>query len=276
MSRERREYLDGLFGLAGKVAVVTGGGGVLAGSIAEALLGSGARVSLWGRGAASLESAKARLESSTGVKGGVHTAVADTAAEDQVRGALAAAEEAAGTPEILVNGVGGTRGKCPFTDIDAAAFEEVLKLNLVAGLVVPTKVIARRWVETGVKGSIINIASMSSYVPLSGVWAYGAAKAGVVNLTMACAKEFAPHGIRVNAVAPGFFLGKQNRALLFDERTGELTERGRAVIGRTPFGRFGDAGELAGAVIFLASASSSGFVTGVTIPVDGGFLVDNI
>jgi NAD(P)-dependent dehydrogenase (short-subunit alcohol dehydrogenase family) len=108
------------------------------------------------------------------------------------------------------------------------------------------------------------------------VWAYGAAKTGVVNLTMACAKEFAPHGIRVNAIAPGFFLGRQNRALLVDERSGELTERGRAVIGRTPFGRFGDAEELAGAVLYLASSSASGFVTGVTIPVDGGFLVDNI
>jgi NAD(P)-dependent dehydrogenase (short-subunit alcohol dehydrogenase family) len=276
MSSRSGEYLRGLFGLSGKAAVITGGGGVLAGSIAEALLKAGSRVSLWGRGGASLENAKAKLEASTGLKGAVHTAVADAAVEDQVSAALSAAEGEMGTPEILVNGVGGVRGKSPFTEIDAGAFEEVLRLNLVAGLVVPTKVVARRWIEKGVRGSIINIASMSSYVPLSGVWAYGAAKAGVLNLTMACAKEFAPHGIRVNAIAPGFFLGKQNRALLVDERSGKLTERGRAVIGRTPFGRFGDAGELAGAVLFLSSAGASGFVTGVTIPVDGGFLVDNI
>ena len=276
MSSRSGEYLEGLFGLSGKGAVVTGGGGVLAGSMAEALLKAGARVSLWGRGGVSLENAKAKLEASTGRKDAVHTALADAAVEDQVAAALSAAEAVMGTPEILVNGVGGNRGKGPFTGVDVGDFEEVLRLNLVAGLVVPTKVVARRWIEKGVKGSIINIASMASYVPLSGVWAYGAAKSGVVNLTMACAKEFAPHGIRVNAIAPGFFLGKQNRALLVDERSGELTGRGRAVIGRTPFGRFGEADELAGAVLFLSNSSASGFVTGVTIPVDGGFLVDNI
>ena len=117
---------------------------------------------------------------------------------------------------------------------------------------------------------------MSSYVPLSGVWAYDAAKAGVLNLTMALAKEFAPHKIRVNAIAPGFFLGKQNRRLLIDEKTGDLTERGRAVIEHTPFGRFGEPEELSGAVLFLASRKASGFVTGVCIPIDGGYLVHNI
>jgi NAD(P)-dependent dehydrogenase (short-subunit alcohol dehydrogenase family) len=142
--------------------------------------------------------------------------------------------------------------------------------------VVPTQVVCGHWVAGGVKGSVINLASMGSYVPLSGVWAYNAAKAGVVNLTMASAKEFAPKGIRVNAIAPGFFLGKQNRALLVDEKTGDLTPRGRDVIARTPMGRFGDARELVGAALFLASAEASGFVTGVCIPVDGGFLVDCI
>ncbi len=117
---------------------------------------------------------------------------------------------------------------------------------------------------------------MSSYIPLSGIWAYDAAKTAVVSLTMATAKEFASQGIRVNALAPGFFIGKQNRALLIDEKTGDLTERGKKVISRTPFGRFGEASELAGALLFLASDSAAGFVTGVTIPVDGGYLVDNI
>jgi NAD(P)-dependent dehydrogenase (short-subunit alcohol dehydrogenase family) len=151
-----------------------------------------------------------------------------------------------------------------------------LRLNLVAGLLVPTKILAARWIERKVKGTIINIASMASYVPLSGVWGYDAAKAGVLNLTQAAAKELAPHGIRVNAIAPGFFLGKQNRALLVDEKTGELTARGQAIIKRTPYGRFGEAAELAGALLFLASPRASGFITGVSIPVDGGFLVDNI
>lgn len=117
---------------------------------------------------------------------------------------------------------------------------------------------------------------MASYTPLSGVWAYDAAKAGVLNLTMASAKEFAPYKIRVNGIAPGFFLGRQNRALLVDQASGELTERGKAIIERTPYGRFGEVQELAGAALFLASNKASGFVTGVTIPVDGGFLADNI
>jgi NAD(P)-dependent dehydrogenase (short-subunit alcohol dehydrogenase family) len=159
-------------------------------------------------------------------------------------------------------------------DTDTALFEEVLKLNLVAGLMVPTKVVCRWWIEKKARGSIINLASMSSYVPLSGVWAYDAAKAGVLNLTMAAAKEFAPHGIRVNAIAPGFFLGKQNRALLVDEKTGGLTPRGKDIIGRTPFARFGEPDDLAGVVVFLSSEKASGFVTGICIPVDGGFLVD--
>jgi NAD(P)-dependent dehydrogenase (short-subunit alcohol dehydrogenase family) len=136
-------------------------------------------------------------------------------------------------------------------------------------------VVASYWIEKKIKGSIINLASMTSYKPLSGVWAYNAAKAGVLNLTMAAANEFAPYGIRVNAIAPGFFLGKQNRALLVDQKTGQYTDRGKAIIAHTPFGRFGDPWELAGATLFLASANASGFVTGVSIPVDGGYLAFN-
>ena len=155
-------------------------------------------------------------------------------------------------------------------------FEFVLRLNLVAGLMVPTKVFASYWIDKKVKGAIINMASMASYIPLSGVWAYDAAKAAVLNLTQASAKEFAPHGIRVNAIAPGFFVGKQNRALLYDESTGELTDRGKAIIARTPYGRFGETDELAGALLFLASDAAAGFVTGISLAVDGGYLVDNI
>ncbi|UCB46082.1 MAG: SDR family oxidoreductase [Spirochaetota bacterium] len=269
-------YLNELFGLSGKVAVITGGGGVLAGAIAEALLRAGANVSLWGRGNESLESAIKKLSTSTGLNKNLHKVIVDTTSEKKVREALSITEKEKKIPDILINGVGGGRGRSSFVDIDLGNFEEVLRLNLIAGLVVPTKIICSRWIEKGIKGSIINIASMGSYVPLSGVWAYDAAKAGVLNLTMACAKEFASFGIRVNAIAPGFFLGKQNRALLIDEKTGDLTERGKNVIEHTPFGRFGDAGELAGAVLYLASKKASGFVTGISIPIDGGFLVDNI
>lgn len=269
-------YLNEMFGLSGKVAVITGGGGVLAGAMAESLLRAGACVFLWGRGNESLEIAVKKLSASTGLGKNLHKVVVDTTSEKKVREALSVTEEEKSLPDILINGVGGTRGKDAFIDVDPGGFEEILRLNLIAGLVVPTKVIAGRWIEKGIKGSIINIASMGSYIPLSGVWAYDAAKAGVLNLTMACAKEFAPSGIRVNAIAPGFFIGKQNRALLIDEKKGGLTERGKTVIARTPFGRFGDAEELAGTVLYLASNKSSGFVTGISIPVDGGFLVDNI
>ena len=118
---------------------------------------------------------------------------------------------------------------------------------------------------------------MNSYLPLSGIWAYSAAKAGVLNLTQAASKEFAPFGIRVNAIAPGFFVGKQNKDLLIkNEATGELTDRGKSIISRTPFGRFGDVSELAGVTIFLISEQASGFITGVCVPVDGGYLIDNI
>ena len=146
----------------------------------------------------------------------------------------------------------------------------------MAGLVTPTKAFARYWISGSIKGNVIMMSSMTSYKPLSGVWAYDAAKAGVLNLTEGLAKELAPHGIRVNGIAPGFFIGNQNRALLIDENTGELTARGKSILARTPFGRFGEKSELRGAVIFLISNMASGFVTGVTIPVDGGYLTDNI
>jgi NAD(P)-dependent dehydrogenase (short-subunit alcohol dehydrogenase family) len=193
-----------------------------------------------------------------------------------VADAVRATAERFGSLDVLINAVGGNRGKTSFVETDTALFEEVLKLNLVAGLMVPTKVVCRWWIEKKARGAVINLASMSSYVPLSGVWAYDAAKAAVRNLTMATAKEFAPYGIRVNALAPGFFVGNQNRALLVDQATGELTERGRKIIAHTPFGRFGEVRELAGALLFLASEAAAGFVTGVTLPVDGGYLVDNI
>jgi len=274
---EDRGYLGEMFGMQDTVAVMTGGGGVIAAACTEALLRAGARVAIWDLNREIVEEALARL------RGVVPEAAerlfgqaVDTMTEESVRQALAVTEKDFGFPELLINGVGGNRGKCPLVEQDMKTFDFVLRLNLVAGLMVPTKVFAARWIEAGRKGAIINMSSMASYVPLSGTWAYDAAKAAVLNLTQATAKELAPHGIRVNAIAPGFFLGKQNRALLIDEQSGELTPRGRSVIDRTPFGRFGDASELAGALLFLASPKAAGFVTGVSLPVDGGFLVDNI
>lgn len=267
-------WLDERFGLEGKTVVITGGTGVLAGSMAAALLRAGARVSLWGRNPETLEEAASKAGAAAGGAGQVHWVVGDASSESSVADAVRATAERFGALDVLINAVGGNKGKTPFVDTDLALFEEVLKLNLIAGLMVPTKVVCRWWIERKARGSVINLASMSSYVPLSGVWAYDAAKAAVLNLTMASAKEFAPHGIRVNALAPGFFLGKQNRSLLVDDTTGQLTQRGRDIISRTPCSRFGEPDDLAGAVVFLSSEKASGFVTGICIPVDGGFLVD--
>jgi NAD(P)-dependent dehydrogenase (short-subunit alcohol dehydrogenase family) len=270
-------YLEELFGLSDTVAVITGGAGAIAGALAAALLRAGAKVALWGHHRSTIDGAIARLKNEIdGVEARLFGHEVDTGNEEALRTALQTTVESFGTPNLLVNGVGGNRGKSAFVDQDMETFEFVLRLNLIAGLMAPTKVFASYWIGEKIKGAVINMTSMASYVPLSGVWAYDAAKAAVLNLTQASAKEFAPHGIRVNAVAPGFFVGKQNRALLYDESSGELTDRGRAIIAHTPYGRFGETDELAGALLFLASPRASGFVTGISLAVDGGYLVDNI
>lgn len=270
-------YVEEVFSLEGVKAVVTGGAGVLPSAMARVMLRAGAQVSVWGRGTNHpVSEAVSRLEKETGAAGRVYGETVDTVDEDAVREALARTKESMGTPTLLVNGVGGNTTKSDFVNIDTERFEQVLRLNLLAGLVIPSKVFAGQWLDGNVKASIINLASMTSYVPLSGVWAYTAAKTAVKTLTEGAAREFAPL-IRVNAIAPGFFIGYQNKSLLIkNEETGELTDRGQAIIDRTPFGRFGTMDDIEGATVFLASERASGFVTGVTLPVDGGYLTDNI
>jgi NAD(P)-dependent dehydrogenase (short-subunit alcohol dehydrogenase family) len=281
-------YVEEMFGLSDVRAVVTGGAGVLPKGMAITLARAGASVSIWGRGSShpvqeavnEVQEAVAQTDSgsASSSQGPVIAGeTVDTNDEAAVQRALESTVEAMGMPNLLVNGVGGNKGKSDFVDIDTKLFSEVLEMNLLAGLIIPTKVFTRRWIADGVRGSIINVASMTSYVPLSGVWAYTAAKSAVLKLTEGAANEFAPHGIRVNAVAPGFFIGHQNRKLLIaNDETGELTARGQAIIDRTPFGRFGVPEDLDGTTLFLASPRASGFLTGVCIPVDGGYLVDNI
>jgi len=273
---EEISYLEKMFGLEGKTAIIAGGAGVIGSVMSKALLKAGANVVIWSRSRESIDQSFEILNKSEKKPHKVLGIQVDTGIEADVADALKESEAVFGKPEILINAVGGNLGKADLIDTDIDQFEKVMKLNLVSGLMIPTKVLAKYWIENEVKGSIINLTSMTSYIPLSGVWAYDAAKAGVLNLTQAFASEFAPSGIRVNAIAPGFFLGKQNKALLVDQKTGEYTERGKQVISRTPYGRFGDPDELAGATLFLASSNASGFVTGVSIPVDGGFLVDSI
>jgi NAD(P)-dependent dehydrogenase (short-subunit alcohol dehydrogenase family) len=269
-------FLEDLFGLEGKTAIVAGGAGVIGTVMSKALLMAGANVVIWSRTQASIDQALEKLTASIQDPTRMKGIQVDTAIEKDVANALTDSAAAFGLPEILINAVGGNIGKSPFVETESEQFEKVLRLNLTAGLMVPTKVIAAYWIENKINGSIINLTSMASYNPLSGVWAYDAAKAGVLNLTTGTANEFAGYGIRVNAIAPGFFLGKQNRALLVDQQTGEYTERGKAVIAHTPFGRFGNTDELVGATLFLASNKASGFVTGISIPVDGGYLSHNI
>lgn len=271
-------YIEDLFGLAGKPVVVTGAGGAIAGVLAEAYLKAGARVALWMHRPEEAERAIDRFGPFAASADSVFALACDAGNAEEVARAYGETEAAIGTPEVLVNAVGGNKGKTPFLEADLGKFEEILRLNLMAGLVVPTQLFAARWIARGLRGrSIVNIASMASYTPMSGVWAYDAAKAAVLNLTAALANEFGDAGIRVNAIAPGFFLGKQNYDLLVADRaSGRLTERGASVISRTPFGRFGELEELAGAALFLASERAAGFVTGISLPVDGGFLAENI
>ncbi|MBN1699191.1 MAG: SDR family oxidoreductase [Spirochaetales bacterium] len=271
-------FCDELFSLKTDIAVITGAGGAIPFRMAETLLLAGARVSLWGRGVHTrMDDVVSGLRDRIQESESVHGLTVDTGDEDAVKKALERTEKEFGRPTILVNGVGGVGGLNPFLQTNMDNFKNVLHNNLLAGCIVPIKVCAALWMAHHIKGSIINIASMASYRPLPGVWAYDAAKAGVIAMTRALAADFAPYGIRVNAIAPGFFLGKQNRHVLIeDEKKGEYTERGKSIIGRTPFGRFGTVEELSGVTLLLASNRASGFMTGTCIPVDGGFLTHSI
>ncbi len=268
------KYLEEMFSLSGRTAVITGGGGVICGALAEGFLQAGAKVVLWGHNMSTLEDKKQELTANGCDPRNLSCCEVDLMDESQTVAALDDMAATTGPADILINGVGGSSKRLPLMETDIAEYERVLKLNLLGGCLLPAKHFSRVWIDRQMSGVIINIASMASYNPLSGAYAYSAAKAAVENHTRAMAKELAPHHIRVNAIAPGFFLGKQNLRLLTNE-DGSLTERGENIISRTPFGRFGKAKELCGAAIFLASPASS-FISGATIPVDGGYLCDNI
>jgi NAD(P)-dependent dehydrogenase (short-subunit alcohol dehydrogenase family) len=272
------EYCTELFSLHTEIAVITGAGGSIPFSMASALCHAGARVSLWGHGLHTpVEDVVTELRKTTEKGKNVHGVTVDTGDENAVIDALVRTEKELGKPTILVNGVGGAGTLSAFIETDMDKFEHILNNNLFAGCIIPIKVFARSWIKESIKGSIITIASMSAFIPLPGVWAYNAAKAGVVSMTRALAAEFAPYGIRINAIAPGFFIGKQNKHLLIkNSHRGEYTDRGKAIIGRTPMKRFGDVEELSGITLLLASTRASGFMTGTCIPVDGGYLSHSI
>jgi len=267
-------YLQEKFSLAGKTAVVTGGGGTLCSAIAGGFANAGANVILWDIRPDAMDAKVERIAASCGDPSRIAAVRVDLMKEDSIAAALSESVEKFGRVDILVNGAGGNRGKGPLVELKEEDFDFVLKLNLLAGCILPTKHLAKYWIDSRIKGVVINIASMAGYNPLSGVWAYSAAKAAVMNQTMAHAKELAGYGIRVNAIAPGFFIADQNRRLLLND-DGTTTHRGAEVLARTPMGRFGQGDDLTAATIFLA-ADGAAFVSGVTLPVDGAYLCNNI
>ncbi len=263
---------ESLFSLAGKVAVVTGATGVLGGAMARGLARVGARVGVLGRRE---ERAEAVVREILGSGGEAMPLLADVLNEERLRAAREAVLDRWGRMDILVNAAGGNvpgatlSDDATIFDLPREAFGEVFDLNLV-GTLLPIQVFGEAMTrERG--GCIVNFSSMAAGRAITRVAGYSAAKAAVENLTRWLAVDLARRygNIRVNAVAPGFFLGEQNRALLVNE-DGSLTERGRAIIEHTPAGRFGEPEELTGTVIWLCSPAAN-FVNGVVVPVDGGF-----
>ena len=261
-----------LFNLESETAVVLGGTGVLGGGMADALAGQGAKVAVLGRSEErGMERVRA-IEKAGGTAIFVSVDAMDPASVARARDTVI---KAFGSVTILVNGAGGNKPSATimpggdFCKLPLDGWKDVFDLNLVGGALIPCQVFGETMLAAG-KGSIINIASMSAILPLSRVVAYSASKAAVLNLTLFLAREWVTKGIRVNAISPGFFPAEQNRRMLLKE-DGTYTERGQSIIGHTPMGRFGEAQELAGAVIWLASPKASSFVTGQNIVVDGGF-----
>jgi NAD(P)-dependent dehydrogenase (short-subunit alcohol dehydrogenase family) len=264
--------MNNLFDLTGEVAAVFGGTGVLGGAMADALAAAGASVAVLGR---SEERGTERVRAIEKAGGKAIFVQADAMSRDSLAQARDAIIAKLGNVTVLVNGAGGNKPEgtiAPggdFCKMPLDGWNAVFDLNLVGGTLLPCQIFGEKMVAAG-KGSIVNIASMSSVIPLSRVVAYSASKAAVLNLTMWLAREWATKGVRVNAISPGFFPAEQNRRMLMNE-DGTYTARGQAIIGHTPMNRFGSAEELAGAIVWLASQKASGFVTGQNIVVDGGF-----
>jgi len=266
---------DDLFAIDGKCVAVTGGAGVLCGEMARSLAARGAKVAVLDI----LDDAAGALCKDIADAGGtavpVHCNVLEKPSVEQ---ACAEIVDRLGGLDVLVNGAGGNRKDATcvppetlFFDLDADAIRFVFELNCL-GTMIPSQVFGKAMADAG-EGVIVNISSMNAFTPLTRIAAYSAAKAAVSNFTQWLATYMAQNHsprIRVNAIAPGFFLTEQNRFLLTDEKTGELTRRGRQIIDGTPMGRFGEPGDLVGTLIWLISDASK-FVSGVVVPVDGAF-----
>ena len=269
--------------LKDKVCVITGGAGIIGTAIVEALASAGIKTAILDlREDLAVELAKS-IEKKYGTRAiGIQCNVLD---KDSLIMSRTIAEKELGPVDILINGAGGNSPDATtkaeqinsnnintpedtFFGLKAEGFDKVFALNFT-GTILPSMVFGESMVKKGA-GCILNISSMNSYKPLTKIPAYSAAKAAVNNFTQWLAVHFAKTGVRVNAIAPGFFLTNQNRFLLINEKTGELSERGKKIIANTPTGKFGEPEDLAGTTLYLLSDISK-FVTGVVIPVDGGY-----
>jgi NAD(P)-dependent dehydrogenase (short-subunit alcohol dehydrogenase family) len=253
------DYLDSLFSLAGKVAVVIGGTGELCGAMAEGLAAAGAEAVLVGRNEAK---AAPRLERIKAAGGRAYFHAAEASDKNQLQSLLNAVTARSGRVDIVVNGA-GVNSATPFLDIAEEEFERIVQVNL-KGVFLGCQVFGKYLVDRGKGGSIINLGSMSGIIPLSRVFTYSATKAAVHNLSKNLAREWAPSRVRVNTIVPGFFPAEQNRKILSPDRVA-------SILGHTPMKRFGESGELVGATLLLASDAAGGFITGAEIVVDGGY-----
>ena len=267
------DFIDGLFSLSGKVAIVTGGTGVLGGAMAHGLAQAGAKVAIVGRRSEKAEAAAQEIRDAGGQASAAPGDVMDKAQLERVRDAVLTEW---GKIDILVNAAGGTTPQATIPpdksifDMPLDPMRTVIDLNLI-GTLLPSQVIGEVLARQG-EGVIINISSMNAQRALTRSMAYSAGKAGIDNFTKWMAVELATkfgEGLRVNAIAPGFFVGEQNRALLLNPDN-SLTTRGQKIIDHTPAGRFGSPDDLIGTLVWLCSPAAR-FVTGTVIMVDGGF-----
>ncbi|MGB1929459.1 MAG: SDR family oxidoreductase [Mariniblastus sp.] len=253
-----KTYLESLFSLSGKTAVVIGGTGELCGAMAEGLASAGAKVVLVGR---SEEKAKARIEKIEAVGGSAVFESCEVDSKSALESLLERVLKQFGSIDILVNGA-GTNSATPFLEIPEDEYDRIFRINM-KGVFLACQVFGRYFVERNEGGSIINVGSMSGVIPLSRVFTYSATKAAVHNISKNLAREWAPLNIRVNTLVPGFFPAEQNKKVLTPERVEQI-------MGHTPMNRFGDAAELVGATLLLAGDAGS-FITGTEMVVDGGY-----
>jgi len=248
-----------LFNLKGTTSIVVGGNGVLGSAMASALAAYGSKVAIVGRNMEKAEAVKQKIEQEGGE---VICLKADAASKQDMQNVLEEVLRWSGRVDTLVN-ASGINSSTPFFELDMEEWDRIMDTNLKS-VVLACQIFGKQMIEQGEGGSIINISSVSSDPPLSRVFTYSASKAGVNSVTKFLAREFAPYKVRVNAIIPGFFPAEQNRKILDASRI-------ESIMRHTPMGRFGEPEELQGAVVYLASAKASGFVTGSLLRVDGGF-----